>query len=400
MTYAMNVKEASFALGTNPPDFDTIISFDLAGRMIGAYLREPDGREANFRRGFDNRVIRLVKDATLRNRWIEELPALERDELLARCFEIVRQAQERGRWNQTERGLLGRAAANGPAELDRQREQFLSIYGSVPILPPDQYRAVVLQVTRGCPFNECDFCFFYRGCEFRVLGGPDFDAHLKAVRSFFGESLRLRQSVFLGDANAVLVPTRVLLERMQQARLVFEIAPPDLTPREEAAWRREHPCGLVGFYSFLDGLSGARKRLDDYRELAAAGLKRVYIGAESGCDEFLERVRKPCRREQVVETVRLCKQAGVAVGLIFLAGIGQDDPPLAERHVEETLSLATSLPLGAGDLIYLSPYVPERGAAPCLPSFVEAQLDGLESRLRASVGGCRVVVYDIRGFIY
>lgn len=399
MRCEINVKEASFTVGVDPPDFRTIASFDAAGRLIGVYRRDRDGTQANYRRGLDNRIIRLVKDDALRNRVVQTLAPVDRDRLLDETFAMVRAARDDAARTDDERRRLDLALASGPAQLVAQRDRFIAIYGAVPILPPDQYRALVVQATRGCPFNDCKFCSFYRGCEFRVPDAAEFNAHLDAVRAFFGESLRLRRSVFLGDANAVLIPTARLLERMEQVRQRFDVAPADLPPDKEAAWRHAHPYGLIGFHGFLDGMTGTRKSADDYRRLAAAGLKRVYIGAESGCDTVLERLGKPCRRAHVVETVTLCKQAGVAVALIFLAGICADDAALAARHLGQSVALVGGLPLDAADIVYLSPYVADRTAA-TLDPFVEQQLDAFEQGVRRAAGRSRVVVYDIRGFIY
>lgn len=393
-------KDASFTVGFNPPDFDRILSFDLAGRLIGVYVRECNTEETNYRRGLDNRVIRLVKDRTLRNRCIAPLGVQERDALFRACFQWIEEAQHSPTLSDADRRLLQTAAGNGPGELAAQADRFRAIYGTVPILPPDQYRSLVLQVTRGCPFNDCTFCSFYRGSAFHVLSPDEFQNHLESVRAFFGESLRLRHSVFLGDANAILLPTSSLLDRMEQARAVFDIAPSGLSAEPQATWRRSHPMGLCGFYGFLDGLSGTRKTIDDYRRLAAAGLKRVYIGAESGCDALLQRLRKPSRRADVVETVQLCKQAGVGIGLILLAGVCLDEPDLAERHRRDTRDLVRDLPLDARDIVYLSPFVPEGAATPTLPREVEKELAWFEQAVERRSDGPRVVCYDIRGFIY
>ena len=396
---AINIKDASFTVGRNPPEYDRILSFDLGGRLIGTYVRSADD-EANYRRGFDNRIIKLVKDVTLRNRWIEQLSDSQRDALLAASFKLVDAALHDVTLDETECELLRRAARNGPAELAVQRERFISIYGAVPILPPDQYRALVVQATRGCPFNTCKFCSFYRGCDFRIPSATEFATHMEAVREFFGESLRLRHSVFLGDANAILIPTKILLQRIAQVRAGFDVAPPDLPPEKEAAWKREHPYGLIGLYGFLDGLTGTRKSQADYAALAAAGLRRVYIGAESGCDEVLAGLGKPCRRADVIETVALCKQAGIAVAVILLAGLGANDASLAARHVARSCELIHQLPLDPEDIVYLSPYVDTGSRPAALPAFAENQLAAMQAGLARPSGGPRVVLYDIRGFIY
>jgi radical SAM superfamily enzyme YgiQ (UPF0313 family) len=399
MRYAVSIKDASFSVGRNPPAFDRIVSFDLEGRMIGTYADDADG-PANYRRGFDNRLIKLVKDAALRNRVVQRLGEADRARVFEACFAAVNEALgEAGRTAEEQR-LLEKAAAHDVEALEADARRFVSIYGDVPILPPDQYRALVVQATRGCPFNDCEFCSFYRGCAFHAQTAEEFAAHLDAVRAFFGESLRLRHSVFLGDANAVLLPTERLLERMQQVRERFNVAPPEWDAKAGAAWRRDHPYGLVGFYGFLDGLTGTRKAVEDYRRLRSAGLQRIYIGAESGCDAVLEALRKPSRREQVVETVTMCKAAGVGVGVILLAGLCEDDPAAAREHVEQSTRLIDALKLDRDDLVYLSPLVRGESDTPRLPPFVDSQLDEMEKRLSRERDGARIVPYDIRGFIY
>ena len=52
---------------------------------------------------------------------------------------------------------------------------------------------------------------------------------------------------------------------------------------------------LGGIYAFLDGFSGEKKSREDYAQLARLGLKRVYIGLESGDPELLRLLKKPGR---------------------------------------------------------------------------------------------------------
>ena len=90
-----------------------------------------------------------------------------------------------------------------PPSLAKDRDRFLSVYKPVGILPPDQYLSLVVRVTEGCSWNACTFCGFYRDVPFRWKTEEELAAHTAALRAFFGESIALRSSVFLGDANAL-----------------------------------------------------------------------------------------------------------------------------------------------------------------------------------------------------
>jgi radical SAM superfamily enzyme YgiQ (UPF0313 family) len=57
---------------------------------------------------------------------------------------------------------------------------------------------------------------------------------------------------------------------------------------------------LGGIYAFLDGFSGERKSPEDYAELAQRGLKRVYIGMESGNNDLLHFLKKPGRSKTFI----------------------------------------------------------------------------------------------------
>jgi hypothetical protein len=65
---------------------------------------------------------------------------------------------------------------------------------------------------------------------------------------------------------------------------------------------------LKGIYSFLDIFGAERKTLDDYRELAAYGLKRIYIGLETGDDDLFALLNKPGSPLTVREALILINQ--------------------------------------------------------------------------------------------
>ena len=102
----------------------------------------------------------------------------------------------------------------------------------------------------------------------------------------------------------------------------FEVIPRHLPPREQHAWLRQHPRGMRGIYAFVDGLSAERKSVEDFRELWRRGVRRVYIGLESGCEALLTWLRKPSSAAMMLDAVKRMKTAGLQVGVIVLTGVG------------------------------------------------------------------------------
>lgn len=286
---------------------------------------------------------------------------------------------------------LERAAAYDWERHRSDAARFRAIYRPVTILPPDQYLAVVLQATEGCSWNRCTFCNFYRDRPFRIRNAAEFRDHAAAVRDFLGAALGLRRTVFLADANALAAPEPCLLRYLEISRQIFPGLP---------------------VYSFLDVFTGSRTRgRKAFARLAERGLRRVYVGLETGSEALLRFLNKPGSPEDAVELVRDMKAAGLQVGVIVMAGAGGDR--YAAEHVRETVRVVRQMELGPGDILYLSPFVEhpgleyaararEEGIRPLASHEVAAQLRALRAALRPGRGepGPKVSVYDIREFIY
>jgi len=270
---------------------------------------------------------------------------------------------------------------------------YARVYQPVGILPPDQYMAVVLQATEGCAFNTCTFCNFYRDRPFRIKDPLSLRSHIAAVKDFLGEGLSLRRTIFLGDANALVVPMPRLLAQID---VIY-----DMLDVEK----------LGGLYAFLDGFSGERKSAADYQALARRGFKRIYIGMESGHPPLLQFLKKPGQPGDVLKAVQAIKAGGVAVGIIILLGAGGQQ--YAHRHVDDTVRLINAMSLDADDLIYFSELIESEGMEYTRAAFQAdlkplssteriAQGDEIESRLKFSLqtGTPHISRYDIREFVY
>ncbi|HLF27770.1 MAG TPA: radical SAM protein [Anaerolineae bacterium] len=372
-------------------DSEDVLTYDRAGRL---WSRRVNGR--TFRRGLDGRLMeKWPEHGRRQRRWLTSLQAAGLlDESAARMRDLVEQttagrvawtiAPEDGEWLR----VLERAARFDARAAEHDRDRFADVYSPIGMLPPDQYLALVLQATAGCSFNTCTFCNFYAGERFRIKSPQVFREHVRAVRAYLGDSLALRRSIFLSEANALTIPYDRLMPLLEIARAEFDGWP---------------------LYAFLDAFSGRKKSIDEYRQLAAAGLKRVSLGLESGHPPLLKFVRKPGAARDALETVSTLKAAGIAVSLIVLIGLGGDR--YADLHVSDTIDALNAMPLTKGDIIYFSDLVEHADTAyPALARAagiraltigeLNAQRQAIRAGLRYGPGGPIISKYDIGEFVY
>jgi hypothetical protein len=175
-----------------------------------------------------------------------------------------------------------------------------------PIRPPNESRSFLLRVTRNCPWNQCMFCPVYKGRKFslrtveeikqdiltaremadnilelsrelgfneeinsqvisHVLNSPDYSVSYRsvAVWLYYGTG-----ACFLQDADNLIMKTDDLVEVLKFLREKF----PEIT--------------RVTSYSRSRTI--ATKSIEDLKNIRKAGLNRVHVGLESGCDQVLK----------------------------------------------------------------------------------------------------------------
>lgn len=197
-----------------------------------------------------------------------------------------------------------------------------------PIRPPSESNSLLIRVTRNCPWNRCTFCGLYKGESFsrrpvaHVLRDID-TVHRWVERLRRGEPLAPfgvdgneqvalltarnwllagGKSVFLQDSNSLIVNPRDLIAILNHLRASF--------PQIEriTSYARSHTI--------------ARMAAADLAALASAGLNRIHIGLESGCDPVLARVRKGADSAMHVAAGVKVKQAGMELSEYYMPGLG------------------------------------------------------------------------------
>jgi radical SAM superfamily enzyme YgiQ (UPF0313 family) len=362
------------------PDRATVYSFDREGRPLSWFER---GRV--YKRSLASDVHGRERISGARRRFkLTRREAIERFEVMREC---VARASAMG-LDEEAAGRIERILSWTPETLLDERARFDRAYRPVTILPPDQYLAVVLQATFGCSWGRCTFCDFYDEQPFEVRSVEEFAGHVDEVRALLGRAAGLRRSIFLGSGNALLLPNSRL-------RTLIRVA------SEAFPGRR--------WSGFVDVFTGQRKSRSEWEELRESGLLRVHVGLETGDDSLLAWLNKPGTQESGVELVSTLKRAGVQVAVILMVGVG--GRAFASEHVRSSLEMVSRLPLGGGDIVYLSPFVEPRGSAyasraaeegigPLSTARRERQYGRLHDGIRKMHPEVRTSRYDVREFVY
>ncbi|MDO8672951.1 MAG: radical SAM protein [Dehalococcoidia bacterium] len=261
-----------------------------------------------------------------------------------------------------------------------------------PIRPPSegQDRSLLIRVNRNCPWNRCLFCNTYKGkrFEYRSLGEVKGDidvaraiagglerasrslgyggaitdevigAVIRGMPEVYGqeaadrETLILRyqslsivgnwlnsgaRTVFLQDANAIIMRQRELVEVIKHLKSAFP------TIERVTSYARSR---TVNHHS-----------MDDMRELGTAGLSRLHIGMESGCDEVLAFMDKGVTGDQHIDAGKKVTAAGISLSEYYMPGLGG-----REWSVKHALDSARVLSEIDGDFIRLRSLIVRGGS--------------------------------------
>ncbi|MFT7661834.1 MAG: anaerobic magnesium-protoporphyrin IX monomethyl ester cyclase [Planctomycetota bacterium] len=227
-------------------------------------------------------------------------------------------------------GLCG--AREGEVWLNNPTPPLLKVLDDIPMparhmLPMDRYfalnpeRLVYIFTTRGCPF-KCIFCQKdYTGRGFRV----------RSVESICDE---LEFLIKTYDPGVILFVDEILtLRRARIREMCDEIL------------RR----GLK-----FEWIANTRGDCVDYpllKHMHRAGCRRIYYGWETGSQRMLDTLKKDMTAEQVVESARMTRRAGIWAKVYLIVG----SPGESVEDIKETEKV---LRVAGPDLIRISVFNP------------------------------------------
>ncbi len=184
--------------------------------------------------------------------------------------------------------------------------------------PPSEADSYLLQATIGCSWNACTYCDMYRDKRFRVR---DLSATLEDV-ALAGQALRGRVSkAFVADGDALVMDLDHWLP-------ILDALPAALGPLRRISCYATAPNVLA-------------KTPAELARLRERGLRRLYIGPESGDDVTLRRIAKGASFDEHVAAARRAHEAGMELSVIALLGAAGVER--SQAHAEATAELVTQM---------------------------------------------------------
>lgn len=184
-----------------------------------------------------------------------------------------------------------------------------------PFSEADSY---LLQCTIGCSHNKCTFCAMYKDKKFRIRPLSEIKEDIAMAKRAMGDV----QKVFLCDGDAIDIETSMLLEILDELKKTF----PSL----------RHVGTYVGPASIL------RKSMDELKALAAAGLRKGYLGVETGDDRLLREVNKGVGAQEMLQAGLNLNEAGWNLSSMVLLGLAGRGPR-SEEHALATAKITNEM---------------------------------------------------------
>jgi radical SAM superfamily enzyme YgiQ (UPF0313 family) len=185
--------------------------------------------------------------------------------------------------------------------------------------PPSEAESLILPVTDGCSWNKCTFCEMYTAPQKKFVARGE-DEVLESIRLTGQRYSHDIRRVFLADGDALVLPTRRLLAILDAIRT--------------------HMPAVRRISSYCLPRNLRKKSQAEIDDLAAAGLKMVYVGAESGDDAVLAAVDKGETFETTREALDKLGAAGITRSVMILNGLG--GKAMSAQHAENSARLANA----------------------------------------------------------
>ncbi|UCC38176.1 MAG: radical SAM protein [Candidatus Aminicenantes bacterium] len=172
----------------------------------------------------------------------------------------------------------------------------ISGYDFPPFRPPNEAESALIRITRGCPWNKCEFCSMYKSLKFELKPQEEIHDDIRKARQIYRDA----DSIFLGDSDNLV--HKDLAEIVSCIRKTFPEA------RRITAYARAKTI--------------LRKKMEFLTTVRKAGLNRLHFGLESGDAVVLENLCKGATPEEMKEAGRKAKKAGFEVSFYVISGAG------------------------------------------------------------------------------
>jgi len=228
-----------------------------------------------------------------------------------------------------------------------------------PIRPPNEAQSLLLRLTRNCPWNQCLFCPVYKQREFSLRPVEEITRDIETARRAADEITAVSREMGHGGAVTDAVVSRVLGDgpRFAAYRSValwmhYGTGACFLQDADNLVMRTDDLVAVLRFLrrtfpeirrvtTYARSRTVVRKSAEALGRIREAGLDRVHIGLETGCDELLRFMRKGVSAAQHVDAGRRLLAAGVEVSEYVMPGLGGQG--MWREHAVETARVLNAI---------------------------------------------------------
>jgi len=209
-----------------------------------------------------------------------------------------------------------------------------------PIRPPSEATSLLIRTTRNCPWNKCTFCYSYHHAKFSLRTVEEIKEDILAIKkiadgirefswqqghggqvdypviqlilnshhfSDYDRSVAVwlyygGTSVFLQDANTIIMKTDQLVEVIRFLKTIFP--------------------AIERITSYGRSITAAKKTVEEFSRLKEAGLSRIHVGMESGYDPILDFIKKGETAADHIEGGKRIVAGGISLSEYIMPGLG------------------------------------------------------------------------------
>ncbi len=182
--------------------------------------------------------------------------------------------------------------------------------------PPAEADNVILQATYGCSHNGCTFCSMYKTKKYQVREIGDLFKDIDTLASVYPDA----NKVFLGDGDALSLPTPYLIDVLQYLKRSF----PKLS--------------RVSVYATAQNV--LEKSDEELRLLQENSLNLIYFGIETGNDDLLKKINKGVSADQIIGSLNKASAAKIKISATVILGIGGEE--YTREHIKDTAAIINS----------------------------------------------------------
>ncbi len=193
--------------------------------------------------------------------------------------------------------------------------------------PPSEAYSLLIQVTIGCSHNTCTFCTMFKDKKFRVRPIKEVLEDLEMARRTYP----VVEKIFLCDGDALCLSNEKLMQILTR---ISELFP---------------ECKRVSVYGTARDIN--RKSDAELKELLDAGMEMIYMGAESGSQEVLDKIHKDVTVREQIDAVKKAERVGIKMSVTFISGLAGLEG--WENHAIETGKMITEMNASYASLLTL-----------------------------------------------